>query len=700
MIATTTRKGLIVDNFCGGGGASSGIKKALGRHPDLAVNHDPHSIQMHQANHPDTFHYLNDVWGVDPLQATSGDDVLLGWFSPDCRHFSKAKGGTPVKKEIRDLAWVAVKWLRATHPQVVIVENVEEFQTWGPLIPVVNDRGEPLVDPKTGEPLMKPDPDRKGETFEKWVRAFKQEGYSIDWKELVAADYGAPTTRKRLFIIARRDGKPIKWPEPTHCRREFAEEKGLKPWESAASIIDWSIPCPSIFDRKRPLADNTCKRIAHGIVKYVLNNPEPFIVRSGHTSSGPNSKVKPVGDALSTIVTKNSHMLVSPALVPRYGEREGQAPRVQNVEDPLATIVPTANGARMVATFLAKHYGGTKQQMACSIERPFPTITQRGTQNQVVEAALAPAITKFYGSSVNGHGVDEPLRTVTAGGQHFGLTGCSLQKAFHTTEHETHGRSFEGSGSEPDRGQTQRRDMAPGLDATGQDQKDRTSSDGHTSQVRVPRSSDHGGSEVLHGGSPSSRVDSDQRTHSSGDGHQPSRREQGQQRSVESGVGDAVSEHQACLPDGPVEVTVRPDTKTGNRRGKASEGIRLILLKDREEAGYLSDERFQSAAGIAAFIMKFYGSGGQWQVVDGPLHTIPTKGRFALVLCTISGQDYVITDIGMRMLTPRELARAQGFPADYHLVGTKTEQIARIGNSVVPTLAEAIVRSQFPKQQT
>lgn len=468
--------GLIVDNFCGAGGASTGIAMAL-REPDYAINHDPHSIEMHTLNHPKTHHFLNDVWGVDPRITTKGRGVDLAWFSPDCRHFSRAKGGTPVKKNIRDLAWVAVKWTRATRPEVVVVENVPEFLEWGPLIPILNEHGEPLYD-ADGEPLMRPDPDKAGETFAKWVRGFRQEGYSIDWRELCAADYGAPTIRKRLFVVARRDGAPIQWPRPTHSKGGVG---GLKPWVGAHTIIDWDIPCPSIFDRKRPLADNTCRRIAYGLVKYVIDNAEPFIVRSGHTSSAPGSKVKSTDDPLSTIMTKNSHMLVS--------------------------------------AFMAKHYGGKfeKQQKAAPVGHPFPTITSRGTQNQIVVASM----TQFRGSSVYGHGVDEPVRAITAQGQHHGL--------------------------------------------------------------------------------------------------------------------------------------------------------------------------------VSAFLTKYYSSGGQWQDAQDPLHTIPTKGRFGLVTCRIRGDDYVIADVGMRMLTPYELSAAQGFPSDYRFVGTKTDCIARIGNSVVPIMAAAVVAAQFPE---
>lgn len=252
---------LIVDNFAGGGGASTGIEMATGRPVDIAINHDPAAIAMHKVNHPYTKHYCENIWEVDPVKVCKGRPVGLAWFSPDCTHFSKAKGGKPVDKNIRGLAWVAVKWAKLVHPRVIILENVEEFKTWGPL------KGN------------YPDPERKGETFNQFVKALKRFGYKVDWRELRACDYGAPTIRKRFFMIARCDGQPIVWPEPTHGDPDGIEVRCglLKPWRTAAEIIDWSIPCPSIFERKRPLAEKTMRRIARGIKKFIIDNPNPYI---------------------------------------------------------------------------------------------------------------------------------------------------------------------------------------------------------------------------------------------------------------------------------------------------------------------------------------------------------------------------------------------------------------------------------------
>ena len=282
--------GLIVDNFAGGGGASTGIEAALGRAVDIAINHDEQAIRMHEANHPGTLHIRNNIWQVDPRDVVKGRPVDLAWFSPDCKHFSKAKGGKPREKSIRDLAWVVVLWAQRVRPQVILLENVEEFRTWGPLC----DEGKPIKE-------------RQGETFDKWCRELRKAGYKLQFRELRACDYGAPTIRKRFFMIARCDGEPIVWPEPTHAPADAEEREAwvrrqrkagfkvkrpdtLKPWRTAAEIIDWSIPCPSIFERKKPLADKTLRRIAHGIMKFVVNNPAPFIVPLTHAGSpGPVS---------------------------------------------------------------------------------------------------------------------------------------------------------------------------------------------------------------------------------------------------------------------------------------------------------------------------------------------------------------------------------------------------------------------------
>lgn len=253
---------LVVDNFAGGGGASTGIEAAIGRPVDIAINHSPEAIAMHRANHPETKHYCEDIWTVDPKTACSGRPVGLAWFSPDCTHFSRAKGTTPLKKEIRGLAWVVVRWAKAVRPRVIILENVEEFQTWGPL------RGD------------RPDPRHVGETFREWLAELSACGYSIEFKSLVAADYGTPTTRKRLFFIARRDGSGITWPQATHG------EGRSRSWRSAREILDWSISCPSIFERERPLAEATMRRIATGIQRYVVGAQEPFVMAVTHHGTG------------------------------------------------------------------------------------------------------------------------------------------------------------------------------------------------------------------------------------------------------------------------------------------------------------------------------------------------------------------------------------------------------------------------------
>ncbi len=313
---------LIVDNFAGGGGASDGIELALGRSPDIAVNHDPEAIAMHEANHPSTLHLCGDVWDVNPKKICAGRRVGLAWFSPDCKHFSKAKGGKPVQNKIRGLAWVAIRWARAVRPRVIVLENVEEFQTWGPLM----DDGFP-------------DPERRGLTFRRWMGELRACGYVVELRELRACKFGAPTTRKRLFVIARCDGRPIVWPEETHG-------PGLLPYRTAAECIDWSIPVPSIFGRSRPLAENTLRRISRGIRKFVLEAERPFVV----------------GNVVPTLIQTG------------YGERPGQAPRSLDLGAPLGTVV--AGGAKhaLVCVFLAKHYGGNETP-GSPMTKPFDTVT-------------------------------------------------------------------------------------------------------------------------------------------------------------------------------------------------------------------------------------------------------------------------------------------------------------------------------------
>lgn len=383
---------LVIDNFAGGGGASTGIEMAIGRSVDIAINHDPDAIAMHKANHPDTKHYCESVWDVDPIDACAGRPVGLAWFSPDCKHFSKAKGGKPKDKNIRGLAWVAVKWAKAVKPRVIMLENVEEFKTWGPL----DDDGYPIKE-------------RKGETFRAFIKQLNRLGYEVDWRELRACDYGAPTIRKRFFLVARCDGKPIVWPEPTHGKPDTPEVRMglLKEWRPVAECIDWSKPMKSIFDRSKPLAENTMRRIARGFEKFVMNNPKPYIVRIGQTGFGGDNMSYSIDQPLTTIVSKAEHLLVTPYLVQYHSEQAKESVRGQELRDPIMTV-DSSNRYGLVAAFIAKHFGGNYTGSGASIDDPLPTVTSKD-HNAIVTAYMA----RQFGTST-GHKVDEPLGTVTS----------------------------------------------------------------------------------------------------------------------------------------------------------------------------------------------------------------------------------------------------------------------------------------------
>lgn len=356
-------KELIIDSFAGGGGASTGIELATGRYVDIAINHDEAAILMHKTNHPHTKHYCENIWEVDPQEATKGQPVGLMWASPDCKHFSKAKGGKPVDKNIRGLAWVVVKWAKAVRPRVIILENVEEFRTWGPLID------------------NRPDPERKGETFGQFVKALKRFGYNVDWRELRACDYGAPTIRKRFFLIARCDGKKIVWPEPTHGDPEGLEVAVglLKPWRTAAECIDWTIPCPSIFERKKPLAENTLSRITKGMQKFVIDNPKPFIIQY-HTSK----------------------------------EFRGQS-----IDRPLLTQ-DTSNRYGIVMPYLTEYYGNA--QDGIPVNKPLHTVTTKDRQG------LTIAHLEILRNHASGQSATEPLNTICTSAGHFGVIKTHLEK--------------------------------------------------------------------------------------------------------------------------------------------------------------------------------------------------------------------------------------------------------------------------------
>jgi len=528
---------LIIDNFAGGGGASTGIEKAIGRPVDIAINHDPGAVAMHETNHPQTRHFCESVWDIDPREVCAGRPVGLAWFSPDCKHFSKAKGRKPVEKKIRGLAWVVLRWAATVRPRVIMLENVEEFVTWGPLV----------TDPN-GD--CYPCPKNRGRTFQSFVNALRRQGYKVEHKELRACDYGAPTIRKRLFLIARCDGQSIVWPEPTHGdpKGEPVKSGQLAPWRTAAECIDWSIPAPSIFERKKPLADATLRRIAKGIMRYVVNNPDPYIV-TYYGSKGPDFRGQPLDEPLKTQTTENRHALIVPSIIPiaNYNGSNTAHP----ADDPLRTITAWPKGGHfaLCSAFLAKHYGGV---VGHGVEQPTGTVTT-ADHHSVVTASLI----RQFGQSV-GSSPSAPVGTITSGG--LGKTGLIAS---------------------------------------------------HLVKLRG-----------------------------------------------------------TCRDGQRVTSPMPTCTASGTHVGE-----------------------------VRTFLLKYYGSDQDPKMGD-PLHTITTRDRFGLV--TVRGEEYQIVDIGMRMLAPRELFRAQGFPENYIIDRdshgkpiTKTEQVARCGNSVCPPMSEVLVRANM-----
>lgn len=444
---------LVIDNFAGGGGASTGIELATGYSVDIAINHDPEAIKMHKANHPNTKHYCENVWAVDPVKACNGNPVGLAWFSPDCKHFSKAKGGKPKDKNIRGLAWVALRWAGLVRPRVIMLENVEEFKTWGPL----NRRHHPIKS-------------KQGYTFNKFVQQFSELGYDVQFKELIAANYGTPTMRKRFFMIARCDGKSIVWPKPTHAPADSEEVKAglLKPYVGAYTQIDFSRPCPSIFDTSeeikekygiravRPLAIKTMERIARGLKKFVIDNPEPFIIQCNHGGErrpndirepmptitgkhgygiveptlapymGTNTTNHPGGnckDPIHTITTGNQQCLISPTLIQYHSETVKGEVRGQTIEEPIMTV-DGSNRYGLVTSFLHKYYDGGYKGAGENIENPLPTVTA-WDHNSVVTANLIQ-----MNNHCDGRDMRDPIPTITAGDGHFGEVRAFLIKYY------------------------------------------------------------------------------------------------------------------------------------------------------------------------------------------------------------------------------------------------------------------------------
>lgn len=547
---------IIVDNFAGGGGTSTGFFNATGRHVDIAINHDPVAIAMHEANHPETEHYCESVWEVDPREAVKGRPVALCWLSPDCTHFSKARSGKPVSKKIRGLAWVAVRWAATVKPRVIMLENVEEFQTWGPIVD------------------GKPCPKNKGKEFRVFVNALKRQGYKVEWKELRACDFGAPTIRKRLFMIARRDGQPIVWPKQTHGDPDSraVKNKKLKPYRAASECIDWSEPCHSIFltkeegkkvGVKRPLVENTMKRIYKGLQKFVIENKDPFFIS---TYYGPQKDGK--------------------------GYLRGSG-----INEPIGTI--TSGGLRhaLVAPYLTEHANGSHQRVFDTKE---PLRTQMASVKGGHFALVAPFMTKFNTGAV-GYGINEPTHTVTAGGKQArpgtantqGIIACNLVKHY--------GGGYNGNGND----------------------------------VKKPLST------------------------------------------------VTTTDHNALVSS------------------------HLIKMRNNNYGSHIDNPMHTITSGglhmgeVRAFLVKYYGTATGTSLKE-PMHTIVNKDRFGLV--TVKGQDYIVADIGMRMLQPRELYRAQGFPDDYIIDPkvngkkiTKSQQVAKCGNSVPPQFSEALIKANLPE---
>lgn len=418
---------IIVDSFAGGGGASTGIELACGKPVTIAINHDPDAIAMHMANHPYTEHYQESVWDIDPVEVCKGRNVGLAWFSPDCKHFSRAKGGKPVSKNIRGLAWVAVKWAAKAKPRVIMLENVPEFQTWCRI-------------GKDGQPDFK----HKGENFRSFVHALQHLGYEVKWQELKACDYGAPTIRKRFFLIARCDGKPIVFPKPTH-----GTGKGLLPYHSAAECIDWSIPCKSIFGRSKPLAENTMKRIARGLDKFTIKSDKPFIVTCNHGGDGfrgqdivlPLNTVtqkctdgivipsiskyfggvtgSEITEPMPTVTAIDHNALVAPSLIQYHTETSKSEVRGQALNEPIMTVDGSPRYA-LTAAHIIKYYSGDDNYS--SVKDPLHTITTK-ERNALVESHLC-----ILRHNEDGRPITEPLPTITTSGAHFAEVRTKIVK--------------------------------------------------------------------------------------------------------------------------------------------------------------------------------------------------------------------------------------------------------------------------------
>ena len=698
---------IIMDSFAGGGGASTGIEMALGRSPGIAINHNPAALALHEANHPETLHISENVYHVDPLDYLRGKHVGLAWFSPDCKHFSKAKGGKPVERNIRDLAWIIPGWIERIQKSggrvdVVILENVEEFRDYGPLV-------------ETPRGLM-PDPERKGETFRKWCKAIRRLGGRLEWRELRACDYGAPTIRKRLFIVIRFDGLKIVWPKPTHGKPDDPDViAGRKlPYRTAAEIIDWSQPCPSIFDTKeeiwdkfglraiRPPADATQSRIARGVDRYVLKAKRPFLVVCNH--QGDHFRGQGLEEPMNTVTAARDAVgLVAPSVV-----RFNTGATGHDVREPLATV--TANSYRkrpggaaplgVVAPVLsyAQQDGGNR-----SIDNPHHTIcTSTKDQNAVIAPTLIQmGYREREGQAPRSLDIEAPLGTVMAGGVKHALAvptlvGCGGRA----------GQSRPRGGDEPAATLTAKADVCFAAAFLAQHNNDSRRDGG----VNPGRPADEPVSTIT--ANPQQGVIAAFLSHL-------------YTSNTAGGQGDPEKPIKTVTAGGGHAAVVAPHLMTMRNAGKPYNGA--------DEPTHTVTAGGAGLSLVAPFLGKYYGT-GDGQRLDDPTHTVTVKDRFGFVEgelaapplteaqiararqvadfmrahgfwderefveVEIDGVLFVIVDIGMRMLTPRELFNAQGFPPDYvidlEFQGKplpKSTQISCCGNSVSPPVAAALV---------
>jgi DNA (cytosine-5)-methyltransferase 1 len=649
---------MIIDSFAGGGGASTGIELALGRSPDVAINHNAAALALHAANHPETLHLDSNIWDVSPRQVTGGRPVGLLWASPDCKHFSKAKGGAPKDRNIRDLAWVIVRWMEEVKPDVVAMENVEEFRTWGP----IDNEGQPI-------------PQFIGQTFDDWCRRIRKAGYRMQWRELRACDYGAPTIRKRFFMIARRDGQPIIWPKPTHGDPKSPDvRKGkLLPWRTAAECIDFTLPCPSIFDTApeimakhalravRPLKPNTLARVARGVKRYVLDAAQPFLVNLTH-----GGRTESVADPFRTITSahRGEKALIAPSLL----SLKGTARRDLAADTPHPTVLAGGGHSALIAPSLVSiAHGDSGGRREYPLTHPMGVVLAGGIAN----ALIAPHIMTMRNAAKPFNGADEPTHTITAGGAGLSCVAPTLIQT--------------GYGEAP--GQAPRiLDLHQPLGTVV------AGSVKHAIAAPVLTYAQHGGA-VRSITDPVDTIAASRKDQNSlisatimGCG---GRAAQSRPRGADEPFATVTAKADACLT-APFFAKYY-GTGDGSR---ADEPLHTITVKDRMahvQAGLaptFGPEHHARARAVASFLRAH----GAW---DG--------GEF--VTLTIAGTDYVMTDIGMRMLTPRELFNAQGFPPDYVIEGVwkhadgdwhwhpfpKDVQVSCCGNSVCPDLARAII---------